>query len=171
MPESRAFHLNWEKIWRALPYPKFLSVQGSISIKLVADSPIETEYTAGNETVILADATKGLVRIRALKCSTISGRLYKIKNIGLTGKVIFDPFKEELVEKRNELELDPGVAVEVYCDQAEWWILAKGDVFVKMEDLLGQMLDKQDETNSVLKDVETHLSLGSGEELNKEEAE
>ena len=46
---------RWQYIIRLLTHPEKLDIQGSINIKAVENSPITTEYTAGNETVILAD--------------------------------------------------------------------------------------------------------------------
>ena len=90
---------RWQYIIRLLTHPEKLDIQGSINIKAVENSPITTEYTAGNETVILAD---GNIKVKLPKASTIKGRVYKIKNVG-TDIVTIDPYSDESIEGNETL--------------------------------------------------------------------
>lgn len=175
-PDRRVFQLNWEKLWRALTHPKFLSVQGSISIKLVANSPVKTEYTAGNETVILVDAASGPVTINLLEADTVVGRLYKIKKIDTSdNRVVIDPFSNETVDGETTLELGLQYrSIEIFSDGTEWWILGEGGMSLQLEVLKDKLAEQNELLYKILmegRQSKLHLASISGENINERDVE
>lgn len=125
-------------------------------------------YTAGNEMVILVDTSAMSVKVTLPSAEDSPSKVYWIKNIG-TGTVIVegDTVVETIDgEKTITLSLQYQYIM-VICNGTEWFIL--GGEYVKMEDILIQLVDKQEEANEILQNIETHLRLGSDEELDKEE--
>lgn len=95
--------------------------------------------------------------------------LYTIKKIDSSGhSVTIDANGNETIDGEQTIVLNLQYAyITIISDGDEWFII--GGEYVKMEDRLIQLVDKQGETNKILQGIETHLSLGSDEELDKEE--
>ncbi len=109
-------------------------------VRLYSDQMRQTEktasFTAGDETVILADATGGEIKIALPTASDIPGKWYWIKKIDSSGNaVIIDADGAETID--GEQTLDLGLQyqyVVIISDGTEWFIL--GGEYVKMEEIL-----------------------------------
>ena len=128
-------------------------------------------YTATtSDNIIVVDATSGSITISLPAAADSTNYEYTIKKIDSSSNaVIVDADSNETIDGEKTVELISQYSyVTVVSDGDEWFIL--GGVNVKLEDLLVQQLGNQEEIIEVLRDIETHLALGSGEELNKEES-
>ena len=132
----------------------------------------DVAYTATtSDNKILVDATGGRITISLPAADGNSELEYVIKKIDSSGSlVIIDGNGSETIDGEQTIELNSQYSyVTIVCDGTEWHII--GGINVKMEDLLIQQLDKLGEMIPILENIETHLSLGSGAELEKEEPE
>lgn len=128
----------------------------TVATTLSSDNYMVVINASGTTTITLPDA------------ASHTNRKYTIKNIHSTGTVVIDANSTEKIDGEENIELKLQYSyITIVCDGDEWFII--GGEYVKMEDLVTQQLSKQEEIINLLKAIETHLSLGSGEELNKEE--
>lgn len=159
---------RWQYIIRLLTHPEKLDIQGSINIKAVENSPITTEYTAGNETVILAD---GNIKVKLPKASTIKGRVYKIKNVG-TDIVTIDPYSDESIEGNETLALRTQYrAFEIFNDGTEWWILSEVGEDVAIIDEVKIASESISKAVIELKQIKLHLEVLSKENITEDDVE
>lgn len=122
-----------------------------------------------NHILVLVDASSGAVTITLPAAEDNEGTVYIFKKIDSSGNsVTIDGNGSETIDGEQSVVLNLQYQyVTVACDGDEWFII--GGEYVKMEDLLGHLVDEQGEINKILQNIETHLSLGSDEELDKEE--
>lgn len=142
-----------------------LTVAGEDFRATLEEIATATTLTANHYLVLV----NGNVRITLPKAVLHKERVYTIKNIG-SGVVTIDGTGDDKLEWKKDLILGgQGDFVVFVSESTQWYIIGGG--YVKMEELLSQVIDKLEESNKTLDNIETHLSLGSGEELNKEETE
>lgn len=128
-------------------------------------------YTAtASDNKILVDAAGGSITISLPAVEDNSELEYIIKKVDSSSNpVIIDADSHETIDGEETVELTSQYSfIEVACDGTEWHII--GGVNVKLEDLLVQQLSNQEEILQVLQDIETHLALGSDENLTKEKS-
>jgi len=97
-------------------------------------------------------------------------RMYTIKNI-TANKVTIDANSAEEIDGEETLVLGLQYDyVTIVCDGDEWFIIGGQNVKIEdiLKDYLGEQLDNQEKMITILDNMETHLALGSGEELEKE---
>jgi len=153
-PESKvAFDL--ERRQPSIP-PGFISgvmLKASYSISEQADN-----YTAGNYTVILVDASDNNVTITLPPAASNPGRYYYIKKIDSSGNkvTVKGDATTETIDGEKEIDINLQYAyVAVLCDGTEWWII--GGEYVKMEDLLRRILDELKTETDKLKEIKKQL--------------
>jgi len=125
-------------------------------------------FAASDETVILADASSGEIKVSLPAANTIHGKWYWVKKIDSSANaVVVDADGSEVIDGEQTVTLRLQYQyIVIVSDGTEWFIV--GGEYVKMEELLTEQLDKQEEIIAALKNIETHLALGSDEELDEE---
>jgi len=125
---------------------------------------------------VLVDASSGSVTITLPASSSNTDRRYTIKKKDSSGnKVIIDANGSETIDGETTVELKLQYQyVTILCDGTEWFII--GGEYVKMEDTLENILEKQKDANILMQrqilllgKVERHISDERQEEINIDE--
>jgi len=121
------------------------------------------DYTAGDEMVILADASGGTIVITLPAAATNSSKVYWIKNAGETGIVTIEPNSStELIDDETQIDLTlQGQYVMIICSgtvvvNSYWHIL--GGINMKLEEILREILYELKEHKDKLEDIKESTS-------------
>ena len=127
------------------------------------------DYTASTQMVILVNAISGPVIITLPTASSSEDKVYYIKKTDSSSNTVtIEPDGNDTIDDEQIIVIRFQFGyIGIVCGGVKWHII--GGEYVKMEDLIIQLVHEQKETSKILQDIETHLSLGSGEELDKEE--
>lgn len=112
------------------------------------------DYTAGDEMVILVDASSIAVDITLPEASTNSSKIYYIKKIDNTSNsvTIKGDSLEETIDGEVEIVLNLQYQyVMIICDSLDWFIL--GGEYVKMVDILLQTRSVEEANKELLKKI------------------
>ena len=108
----------------------------------------------GDHTIIIANATSDII-ITLPAATSHTDRIYTIKNIG-TNKVTIDANSTEKIDGEETIVLNLQYSyVTIVCDGDEWFII--GGEYVKMEDLLREILSVEEKVKKLLQEIEKHL--------------
>lgn len=84
------------------------------------------DYTAGDELVILADATARDIDITLPSAASSDGQMYHVKKIDTTSHkvTIKGDAVGETVDNEKEFEIVvPMTCITVLCDGSDWWVI------------------------------------------------
>ncbi len=100
-----------------------LHVSGSVGFKVVSTN--NSSYTAGNETIILANASGAGVTIALPVASTCTDRVYTVKKSDSSGNTVtIDPNGSELIEGATTKVISAQYeTVTIISDGTAWWII------------------------------------------------
>jgi len=139
---------------------------------LVSQSEETANFTAGDETVLYADATTGPIKVSLEAAVSRADKWYWIKKIDSSdNKVTIDPYGTETIDGLKTIELTLQYQyVMIHTDGTEWFIL--GGEYVKMEEilerLLGLQLEELEEIKKNTKNAVTQLETASDEEIEED---
>ena len=114
------------------------------------------EYTAArtlslNNYLVLVNAP-GNTKITLPAATYNTSRIYTIKNIHSTGTVTIDANSTEEIDGELTVVLNLQYAyLTIVCDGSEWFII--GGEYVKMEDILRQILSEVQKLNKIAEDT------------------
>jgi len=115
-----------------------------------------TTLTADHFLVVV-DTSSTNITITLPASALHKHRVYTIKNIG-TGKVTIDANGSETIDGETTIELTLQYSyVTIVCDGDEWFII--GGEYVKMEDLLREILDELKTETDKLKEIKEQLEI------------
>lgn len=112
-------------------------------------------YSAGNEMVILVDASDSAITITLPSASTNQSKVYYIKKTdsSINSVIIEGNDTLETIDGEEEISLTLQYQyVTVICDGSNWYII--GGEHVKMDDILLRILDELKESNSKLEKIQ-----------------
>lgn len=138
-----------------------------------ADSMRQTEktdsFTASNETVILVDASSGGITITLPQASTVPGKWYWLKKTDNShNDVVIDGYQDETIEGEPSITLSLQYQyVVILTDGTEWFIL--GGEYVKINELIQELLDEVKDAKRSLTVFEKHLEAITDKEISKED--
>ncbi len=114
--------INKDKVGVATSSPNStLEVGGSIGYKVVSKT---SDYAAGNEAIILADAGSGNVTISLPAASAVAGRTYTIKKTNNGNNVIIDGNASETIDGAATKTLSAQYSkVTIVCDGSNWFVI------------------------------------------------
>lgn len=84
------------------------------------------DYTAGDEMVILVNATSRDITITLPACSTNPGAVYYIKKVDTSNHrvIIKTDGPEEKIDDEDEFDIAiPYTCITPLCDKSDWWII------------------------------------------------
>ena len=153
----------------APPIPPFPTAVRGIHLAGEFSKTSKTDdYTAGDEMVILVDASGGSVIITLPEAATNSSKVYWIKNTGSTGTVTIKPdVPTELIEDESKLHLTlQGQYVMIICSGTKvvdsyWPIL--GGLNVRLEELIRQQLELLEKIRQEVSMSRLHLASKTDE--------
>ena len=131
---------------------------------------IINNYTATDKTLMLVNAGAGSVNITLPEASVNSGKYYIIKKVDSSGNVV--TIKGNVISEKIDGETSITLSLQyqyvtVICDGSNWYII--GGEYVKMEDILNQILEVQEDTCDEVKLLNTHMENITDLELNEED--
>lgn len=158
-------------IWHPLPNQLADVIVSADDISFTLEEVATATTLTADHFFLVVDTSGGNVTLTLPAIADHNQRMYTIKNIGSNKVTIVGPIDGE---DAIDLNLENQYVWLIGDSNRETWHII-GGLNVKLEDILerylGQQVDKQQETIDLLKNIETHLAEGSGEELNKEESE
>jgi len=126
---------------------------------------VTVNTTLTNQTVVLVD-NEDNISVTLPSASSHAHKVYHVKKISDSAGVVEvkGATQDETIDGEEAVELKLQYQfVSIVCDGSDWYII--GGMDMKMEELLEQQLDLLEEIRDKAKEAVTHLSLGSGEEL------
>ena len=115
-------------------------------------------FTAGTETVILADASGGRIKIILPDADTNAGKWYWIKKIDSSSNLVTveGDTADETIDGEVSLEMSlQNQYIVIICDGEEWFII--GGEYVKIDDLLRQILSELKEISEAAKETKQEV--------------
>jgi len=110
-----------------------------------------------NHFLVMVDASSGAITITLPASASHANRVYTIKKIDNSGNAItIDANATEKIDGEETIALNLQYSyVTIVCDGTEWFII--GGEYVKMEDLLQQILDELKTETDKLKEIKEQL--------------
>lgn len=154
----------------APPIPPFPTAVRGIHLAGEFSKTSKTDdYTAGDEMVILVDASGGSVVITLPPAATNSSKVYWIKNVGSAGMVtVKGDEPDETIDGEVSIALTLQYQyVMIICDGSVWHVL--GGAYVRLEEILRSQETLLERLAKQLKAILRCLSSMSGLNIDEED--
>ena len=122
-------------------------------LTLTLDEVVISSTLTGYQTLIMVNASSGGITITLPAAASHTDRVYIIKKIDSSGNVVtIDANGSETIDGETKIELTLQYQyVTIVCDGDEWFII--GGEYVKMEDILRDILSLEEKDKKLLEDI------------------
>ncbi len=140
--------------------PRFIS--GAMLVSSYTETTIVNNFTivGTTPTVLLVDASGGNFTVTLPEAATNAGKYFYIKKIDSSGSAVTVKGSASIETIDGEESIDITIQYQfimVHCNGSDWFIL--GGEYVKMEDLLRQILSELKDINKTTKDTKQEVKL------------